>query len=52
MGERACPSGDVPNRDGFDAVFAGFYAVFRRGKRRCASADVLTGTVFVLTGMC
>ena len=39
--ERKCA-----NRDGFDAVFAGFCAVFRRGERGCASGCyVLTGTV-------
>ena len=40
MGERGCA-----NRDGFDAVFAGFCAVFRRGERGCTSGDVLAGTV-------
>jgi hypothetical protein len=33
------------NRDGFDAVFAGFCAVFRRGEQGWSSRDVLTGTV-------
>ena len=38
-------SGDVLagmcNRDGFDAVFAGFCAVFRRGERGCTSGYVM-----------
>ena len=38
--ERKCA-----NRDGFDAVFAGFCAVFRTGERGCTSGDVLIGTV-------
>ena len=36
--ERKCA-----NRDGFDAVFAGFCAVFRRGERECTSGDELIG---------
>ena len=40
MYERGCAS-----RDGFDAVFAGFCAVFRRGEQGCTSGDVLPGTV-------
>ena len=35
MCERGCASGD-----GFDAVFAGFCAGFRRGKRGRTSGDV------------
>ena len=38
MYERGCAS-----RDGFDAVFAGFCAVFRRGERGYASRDVRAG---------
>jgi hypothetical protein len=38
MYEQGCASGD-----GFDAVFAGFCAVFRRGKRGYASRDVRAG---------
>ena len=40
MFERGCA-----NRDGFDAVFAGFCAVFRRGELGCTSGDVPIGTV-------
>jgi hypothetical protein len=38
MYEQGCASGDS-----FDAVFAGFCAVFRRGKRGYASRDVRAG---------
>jgi hypothetical protein len=38
MYEQGCTSGD-----GFDAVFAGFCAVFRRGERGYASRDVRAG---------
>ncbi len=38
MYERGCASGD-----GFDAVFEGFCAGFRRGKRGYASRDVRAG---------
>jgi hypothetical protein len=31
------------NRDGFDAVFAGFCAVFRRGEQGWSSRDGLAG---------
>ena len=37
---RGCASGD-----GFDAVFAGFCAGFRRGKRGYVSGDVRAGMV-------
>ena len=33
------------NRDGFDAVFAGFFAVFRWGERGCTGRDELIVTV-------
>jgi hypothetical protein len=34
------------NRDGFDAVFAGFCAVFRRGEQGWSSRDGLAGMVY------
>ena len=47
-------SGDVTSGIGFDAVFAGFCAGFRRGKRGCASWDVASGDGFdaVFAGFC
>ena len=51
MCERRCASGDAfltrrwANGDGFNAVFAVFCAVFRRGELGCTSGDVLTGMV-------
>ena len=42
--ERKCA-----NRDGFDAVFAGFCAVFRRGERGCTCGD---GFDAVFAGFC
>ena len=38
------------NRDGFDAVFAGFCAVFRRGERGCANRDGFYTNRYVLAG--
>ena len=36
-------AGTLASGDGFDAVFAGFCAGFRRGEQGCASRDVRAG---------
>ena len=49
MCERGCASGD-----GFDAVFAGFCAVFRRVEQGCDCGDIANGDGFdaVFAGFC